>query len=124
MQKIFNQTLLRLLVLVLIGAMVFMLSPLAVIVSGEEDFTLSPSSVIPVISASEIVGFLSGQVPRASHEEFAFKIIAVHAVVVNCGAHEVKLLAEWQHYAFANDLHFNIPLLAYRQPSSEHPSEG
>lgn len=129
MQKIFNKTLLRLLVLVLISATVFMLSPLAVIVSGEEGFALSPSSVIPVISASEIVDFLSGQLSRTSHEEFAAglqKIIAVYAVVVNAGtidAHEIKLRAEWQHYAFANDLHFNTVILLYPQPASDHPSE-
>lgn len=129
MQKVFNKTFLRVLVLILIGATVFMLSPLAVVVIGDEGFALSPSSVIPVISASEIVDFLSGQLPRASHEEFAVslqKIIAVHIVVVNAGAiaaHEIKLCAEWQHYAFANDLHFNTPFLLYPQPSSDHPSE-
>lgn len=115
--------------LVLVGATVFMLSPLAVIVSGEEGFVLSPSSVIPVISASEVVDVLSGQLSRTSHEEFAVdlqKIIAVHVVVVHAGAidaHEIKLRAEWQHYALANDLRFNTPFLLYPQPSSDHPSE-
>lgn len=129
MQKIFNKTLLHSLVLVLIGATVFTLSPLAVIVSGEEGFALSPSSVIPVISASEIIDFPSGQLSRTSHEEFAVglqKIIAVYAVVVDAGvidAHEIKLLAEWQHYAFTNDLHFNTPFLLFPQPASDHPSE-
>jgi hypothetical protein len=76
------------------------------------------------------VNFLSGLQPRVSHDEFASclqKIIATHAVVVDAcaiGAHEIKLFAEGQHYALANDLQFNIPLLTYRQSSSEHPSEG
>ena len=64
MQKIFNKTLLRVLVLVLISVTVFMLSPLAMIVIGDEGFALSPDSVIPVISASEFVDFPSGQLPR------------------------------------------------------------
>lgn len=129
MQKNLNKTLLRSLVLVLLCATVFMLSPLAAIVTGEEGFALSLGGVIPVISASETVGFLSGQLPRASHQEFAFclqKIIAVHAVVVNAGAidaHEIKLRAEWQHYALANELHFNTPFRLYPQPASDHPSE-
>lgn len=129
MQKIFNKTLLRVLVLILISVTVFMLSPLAMIVIGDEGFALSPDSVIPVISASEFVDFPSGQLPRISHEEFAFclqKIIAVHAIIVNAcaiGAHEIKLCAEWQYYALANDLHFNTPFLLYPQPASDHPSE-
>lgn len=129
MQKIFNNTLLRVLVLVLISATVFMLSPLAMIIIGDEGFAVSPSSVIPVISVSEDIDSLNGQPPRTSHEEFAVslqKILAVHIVVVNDGtidAHEIKLCAEWQHYAFTNDLHFNTPFLLYPQPSSDHPSE-
>jgi len=130
MQKIFNKALLHILVLALIGATVLMLSPLAVVINQEEGFALSSGDVIPVITASEIVDFLSGLLPRASHEEFAFclqKIIATHTVVVNaCAivANEIKLFAEWQHYALANDLHFNSPLLTYRQPSSENSPAG
>lgn len=107
-----------------------MLSPLATVIAFENGLASSPEDGTYVITASAAVNFLSGLQPRVSHEEFAFclqKIIATHAVVVNActiSAHEIKLFAEGQHYALANDLHFNIPLLTYRQPSSAHTSEG
>lgn len=103
-----------------------MLSTLAVVINQEEGFALPPGDVIPVITASEIVDFLSGLLPRASHEEFAFCLQEIAVVVTACaiGAHEIKLFAEGQHYILANDLHFNIPLLTYRQPASENSSAG
>lgn len=37
---------------------------------------------------------------------------------------EIKLFAELSDYFRANDLHFNTPRIAFRQPCSEHTSEG
>lgn len=37
---------------------------------------------------------------------------------------EIKLFAEANNYFLQNDLHFNTPLVAFRQPPSEHSSEG
>lgn len=37
---------------------------------------------------------------------------------------EIKLVAEWNDYFRENDLHFNTPRIAFRQPCSEHTSEG
>jgi hypothetical protein len=37
---------------------------------------------------------------------------------------EVKTFVELHYYVRDNNLHFNIPTLVYRQPSSEHCSEG
>jgi hypothetical protein len=131
MRKLFNKALLYPWVGVLVGTTILLLSPLATVIAFENGLASSSSEDgTYVIIAPAAVNFLSGLQPRVSHEEFAFclqKIIAVHAVVVDAcaiGAHEIKLLAEWQQYALANDLHFNVPLLTYRQPSSEHPSAG
>ena len=130
MRKPFNRALLYILVTALVGATILMLSPLAILITVEEGFALSSGERIPVITASESFDFLSGLLPRVSHQEFAVslqKIIATHAVVVDACvslANEIKLFLEWKQYAFANDLHFNIPLLTYRQLSNDHPSEG
>lgn len=37
---------------------------------------------------------------------------------------EIKLSVELNNYFFRNDLHFNTPRIAFRQPRSEHTSEG
>lgn len=130
MQKLFNKTWLHALTLVLIGAAVFMLSPLTMAVSRGEIFPPTTSDAIPVIAAAGAINFLSGLLPRVSHEEIAVclqKIIAVFAVVIGAsaiGVEDVRRLAERRHYALANDLQFNIPLLIYRQSSSDHSSEG
>lgn len=130
MPKLFNKTLLRILALVLIGVTILTLSPLAASINQDQDVARSSRHIIPAFAASEVVYFLSGLLLRASHEEFAFclqKIIATYAVVVNAsiiGVKEIRLFAERQHYALANDLHFNTPFLIYCQPSSEHSSEG
>lgn len=130
MRKLFNKTLLHLLVVVLIGATVFMLSPLAVVISEGEIFTPASSKALPVITTAGAADFLSGLLPRASHEEIAVclqKILAVSAVVVDAaaiGIKDARLFAEGEHYVLANDLQFNSPLLIYRQSSSDHSSEG
>jgi hypothetical protein len=130
MKKLFNKTWLHALTLVLIGATVFMLSPLAVAISQGEIFASASSDAIPVITTAGAVNFLSGLPPRASHEEIAVclqKVIAVFAVVVGASAinvEDLRRFAEGRHYALANDLQFNIPLLTYRQSSTEHSSEG
>jgi hypothetical protein len=131
MRKLFNKILFCLWVGVLVGTTLLMLSPLATVIAFENGLASSSfEEGTFVITASAAMNFVSGLQPRLSHAEFAFclqKIIATHAVVVNAcalGADEIRLFAEWQHYALANDLHFNIPLLTHRLPSSEHPSEG
>jgi hypothetical protein len=129
MRKIYNNALLCILAMVLIGATGLILSPLAVIIKFEQSIVPSSGSATPEITVVKAVDFLNGLLPRASHKEFAscLQKIVTHAVVVNACtivAGELKLVVEWQQYALDNVLHFNIPLLTYRQPSSENSSAG
>jgi len=36
---------------------------------------------------------------------------------------DIKIFVELDNYCLQNNLHFNIPLIAYRQPVSDHASE-
>ena len=68
-------------------------------------------------------------IPRASHEPVFASLKHLPCAIISgrdvlALGHEARHFSELIHYVLENDVHFNIPLITFRQPYSEHASEG
>ncbi len=89
----------------------------------------APPSVFATISNADICAAAHFIIPKGGHDltlTSAKRFLesanfSVHDMLVMT---EIKLFAELNDYFRENDLHFNTPRIAFRQPCSEHTSEG
>lgn len=105
------------------------LSPLATAFSFMQNAKLASRTIGAEVVAPSGVESNFGLVPKASHELIFSSLdrtLVSPLYFFDCSSlvDEVDVLAGWQNYLRNNDLHFNIPSITYRQPSSEHPAEG
>jgi hypothetical protein len=133
--KKFSKKILRgVLGILLILAAVTALPPFGVLIGillhEQQDVESTSPVVTPEIVKLEISECASGLVPKVVQELIfsTYKrtpaISIAFALYFSNFVNHLKLLAELHHYVRDNDLRFNIPPITYRQPSSEHASEG
>ncbi len=128
MQKIFSKNF-RVVFLVVVLNMVAMSSPVRALVSLMLEAAPSPPAEKTVFAEPQAVESPAGLVPQSfRHSVFSHfnraldnPLLFVDCAVVVDGT---QACHEKYYYVRDNDLDFNIPLITYRQPSSQHTSEG
>lgn len=117
----------------LILAMLILTPPLYTVIAAlpeqEAPVDLSSADSTGEILALELAGDVPGFIPKAE-QRMAFscfnRILASARLILDCAMRfdEIKVFAEIEVYLLNNDLHYNTPSVTFRQPASEHTSEG
>jgi hypothetical protein len=130
MQKFFRKISSGIVSVMVIVAIMVTLSPLALRMAFLPDIKSSSSHHVTVqIVASQPIECINCLVPKPSRQlvfSFVNKQWPGLFSFVECLAlsGKAQTCAEGYNYFYNNDVHFNIPSITYRQPSSEHSSEG
>ncbi len=130
MQKLFSKISSGVVSSLVIVAIVATLSPVALMMAILPDAKPpSPQDVIVQIVAPEPAVHINCLVPKPSREP-VFSFLNKHSAglfsFIDCFtlSDKAQTCAEGHDYFYYNDVRFNIPTITYRQPSSEHSSEG
>ncbi len=130
MQKFFSKISSGIVSVMVIVAIVVTLSPVALLMAFLEEVKPPSSHPITVqFVASEPVEHINCLAPKPSRElvfSFLHKHWAGLFSFIDCFtlSDKAQICAEGHKYFYNNDVNFNIPTITYRQPSSEHSSEG
>jgi hypothetical protein len=130
MQKFFKKISSGIVSVMVIVAIMVTLSPITMMTALLYDAKAPfPHHVTVQIVAPESVEHINCLVPKPSRA-LVFSFLNKHWVglfsFIDCftPSDKAQTCAEGHDYFFNNDVHFNIPTITYRQPSSEHSSEG
>lgn len=113
----------------LIMSVVMMSSPLRALMTLLFEATPSPCADIAMFVEPQAVESSAGLVPQSSrHQVFSHfnRTLDSPLIFVDCTVvvDNAQACHERYFYLRDNDLDFNIPTITYRQPSSQHASEG
>ncbi|MDZ7290943.1 MAG: hypothetical protein ONB44_12195 [candidate division KSB1 bacterium] len=91
--------------------------------------TLASSTVVAEIVSAKVDENTPGPVAKVSDDLISSclnRILTHTRLIIDCAVFldDNEVVAEIDNYQRHNNLHFNIPLITYRQPVSEHSSEG
>ena len=96
---------------------------------GEQGVHSCDNKTTAEIAELEFAERVLGPIPKASSELIfswftRLPVIKFAFIDRSLFIDEIKAFAELRYYIRDNNLHFNFPALVYRQPSSEHSTEG